>query len=216
MLKNLTNNTKYVYLQHKSNKMIKKSKSEQALLQTGRELFWKYGFRRVSVDELCSRAGVSKMTFYRYFADKADLARAVFKEEVVKAMDEFRALMTSDLSGAEKVKGMLQLKAKSARNISKEFLTDFYQHNDTGLREFIEKLSLESWNQTVELMLENQQKGVFRPDLNLHFFLILSQKFMDLAFDEQMIAAAGGPEQLILELSNLLAFGIAGNSSPEP
>lgn len=195
--------------------MNKKSKSEQALLRTGRDLFWKYGFRRVSIDELCSKAGVSKMTFYRYFNDKADLAKAVFAEEVDKAMYEFRTLMTSDLSGADKVKGMLQLKAKSAKNISKEFLTDFYQHNDTGLREFIEKLSLESWNQTIELMLENQRKGVFRTDLNLHFFLILSQKFMDFAFDELLIAIAGGPEQLIVELSNLLAFGIAGNSSSE-
>lgn len=190
--------------------MTKKSKSEQSLLQAGRDLFWKYGFRRVSVEELCIRAGVSKMTFYRYFEDKADLAKAVFKEEVDKAMLEFRALMKSDLNGLEKVKGMLYLKAKSAKNISKEFLTDFYQHNDTGLREFIEKLSLESWNQTVELMLENQRIGVFRQDLNLHFFLILSQKFMDFAFDEQLITAAGGPEKLIVELSNLFAFGIAG------
>lgn len=195
--------------------MNKKSKSEQALLQAGRDLFWKYGFRRVSVDELCGKAGVSKMTFYRYFNDKADLAKAVFAEEVDKAMNEFRTLMNSDLNGAEKVIGMLQLKAKSAKNISKEFLTDFYQHNDTGLREFIEMLSLESWNQTVELMMENQRRGVFRQDLNLHFFLILSQKFMDFSFDEQLIAVAGGPEQLIVELSNLLAFGIAGNSSSE-
>lgn len=190
------------------------SKSEKRLLETGRELFWKFGFRRVSVDELCSSAGVSRMTFYRYFQDKTDLAKAVFLQEVETAMNDFRVLMRSDKSGVEKVRLMLQLKAHSAKNISREFLQDFYQHNDTGLREFVEKLSSDVWNDTLSLLTENQQKGVFRKDLNLQFFLSVSQKFMDLAYDEQLISIAGGPEQLLLELTNLLAYGLAG-SLPE-
>ncbi len=194
--------------------MKKISKSEKRLLETGRELFWKFGFRRVSVDELCSSAGVSRMTFYRYFQDKTDLAKAVFLQEAETAMNDFRILMRSDKSGVEKVRLMLQLKAHSAKNISREFLQDFYQHNDTGLREFVEKLSSDVWNDTLGLLIENQQKGVFRKDLNLQFFLSLSQKFMDLAYDEQLISITGGPEQLILELTNLLAYGLAG-SLPE-
>lgn len=207
----LTKYIYYVYLQQKSNNLKIMSRSKKRILDAGRELFWKYGFRRVSVDELCSKANVSRMTFYRYFEDKADLAKAVFAQEVEKAMVDLRMLMQSDKSGLEKVKGMLQLKAESAKNISREFLLDFYQHNDTGLREYVEKLSAETWAETLKLLSDNQQKGVFRGDLNLHFFMVLSHKFMDLAFDEQLITAAGGAEKLILELSNLLAFGVAGN-----
>ncbi|MBK9290882.1 MAG: TetR/AcrR family transcriptional regulator [Bacteroidetes bacterium] len=190
--------------------MKKMSKSERMLLEAGKDLFWKYGFRRVGVEEICAKAGLSRMTFYRYFKDKTELAKAVFSHEVEQAMADFRELMRSDLPGPEKVKRMLELKAASAKHISKDFLLDFYQHNDTGLREYVEKLSAETWRETLELFHHNQAQGVFRADLNLPFFLAFSQKMMDLAADEQFIAAAGGPEQMIMELSKLLAFGIAG------
>jgi AcrR family transcriptional regulator len=62
------------------------SKKEVAILKAGREFFWKYGFRKVTVDEICKAAGVSKMTFYRYFKDKATLAKTIFDNEVEKAI----------------------------------------------------------------------------------------------------------------------------------
>jgi AcrR family transcriptional regulator len=187
------------------------SKSKRLLLEAGRELFWRYGFRRVSVDEICRSAGVSKMTFYRYFPDKTTLAKTVFSLEVKSGMHDFRLLMKSDKTGAQKIAGMLHLKSKAAKNISRAFLLDFYQHNDTGLREFIEKLSAEAWQETLELMIENQQSGVFRADINLKFLLALSQKLMDMIHDEQLIAVAGGAENMVIELSKLLAFGVAGH-----
>ena len=46
------------------------------ILNTARQLFWKHGIRRVSVEEVCREAGVSKMTFYRSFPNKIELAKA--------------------------------------------------------------------------------------------------------------------------------------------
>ena len=40
-----------------------KSKKQLELLKIARELFWKHGFKRVSIEEICQKASVSKMTF---------------------------------------------------------------------------------------------------------------------------------------------------------
>jgi len=45
----------------------------QKILHTGKELFWKFGFKRVTIEELCKEAGISKMTYYKYFTNKMDL-----------------------------------------------------------------------------------------------------------------------------------------------
>ena len=55
------------------------TKREQ-LIRTGKELFWKFGFRRVTVEEICSEAGISKMTFYKYFSNKLDLVKRIMDE----------------------------------------------------------------------------------------------------------------------------------------
>jgi AcrR family transcriptional regulator len=54
------------------------SKKYESILITGHDLFWKFGFKRVTIDEICKKAEVSKMTFYKYFTDKIDLAKKVF------------------------------------------------------------------------------------------------------------------------------------------
>ena len=40
------------------------------ILTKGKELFWKYGIKRVAIEEICKQAHVSKMTFYKYFKNK--------------------------------------------------------------------------------------------------------------------------------------------------
>jgi AcrR family transcriptional regulator len=43
------------------------------------ELFTTQGLRKTSVDEVANRAGVSRVTVYRYFADREELVRAAFQ-----------------------------------------------------------------------------------------------------------------------------------------
>ena len=58
------------------------------ILSTGKELFWKFGFKRVTIEEISKEAGVSKMTFYKYFPNKIELAKNIlddiFDDSLVK------------------------------------------------------------------------------------------------------------------------------------
>ncbi len=54
-----------------------KKNTETKLTEAGRSLFWKFGFTKVTVEEICQSAGVSKMTFYRYFENKTELAKRI-------------------------------------------------------------------------------------------------------------------------------------------
>ena len=43
------------------------------LMEKSKELFWKYGYNGVSVDQIAKEAGISKMTIYKHFSSKEDL-----------------------------------------------------------------------------------------------------------------------------------------------
>jgi AcrR family transcriptional regulator len=45
------------------------------ILIAAKELFWKHGFKRVSIEEVCREANVSKMTFYKHFKNKIELIK---------------------------------------------------------------------------------------------------------------------------------------------
>ena len=42
------------------------------ILEAAKELFFKHGFKRISIEDICNKADVSRRTFYVYYENKAD------------------------------------------------------------------------------------------------------------------------------------------------
>ena len=118
-----------------------KSRKYNALLDTSRMLFWKYGFRRVTIDEICREAKTSKMTFYRFFPNKLEIARTVLDHVFDKSLKDFRIIMREDISVSEKMNKILLMKLDGTNDISNEFLQDFYNNPELGLTHYIEERS---------------------------------------------------------------------------
>ncbi len=66
-----------------------KLSSRDRLLSAAAAAFCANGYFAVSVEDIASKAGVSRMTFYRHFAGKAALAIALFDQNVSRAMPRF-------------------------------------------------------------------------------------------------------------------------------
>lgn len=56
---------------------------EEQIINAARELFKNYGFKKVSMDEIARKAGVTKKTVYKYFASKQDLLKFFINEELI-------------------------------------------------------------------------------------------------------------------------------------
>ena len=55
---------------------------EEQIIEVARELFHKFGFKKVSMDEIAREAGVTKKTIYRYFDSKEALLEYFIQEEL--------------------------------------------------------------------------------------------------------------------------------------
>ncbi|MDD4755837.1 MAG: TetR/AcrR family transcriptional regulator [Prolixibacteraceae bacterium] len=183
-----------------------------SIWETARELFWRHGFRRVTIKEICEKAGVSKMTFYKYFPDKIELAKTVFINIVNEGIDKFSILMKEDIPASEKIKKIVLLKAESTNNISKEFMEDFYLGSEPELQTFVEEKTTEVWGSLLEDWKKAQAAGVFRKDLKPELLLHISLKLVDLLKDEKLNKLYDTPQEFIVEFAKLVAYGI---SEPE-
>ena len=76
-------------------RMTGKERREQ-LLDVGRSLFAQRGFDGTSVEEVASRAGVSKPVVYEHFGGKEGLYAVVVDREVQRLLDTFTAALTGD------------------------------------------------------------------------------------------------------------------------
>lgn len=59
--------------------MKQESETKKKLLETALELIWQSSYGSVSVDDICTKAGVNKGSFYYAFKSKSDLAVAAYE-----------------------------------------------------------------------------------------------------------------------------------------
>lgn len=189
--------------------MVKKNKKYNVLVGTARELFWKHGFRRVSIEEICKKASVSKMTFYKYFPNKLELAKTVFDMVTGEGMQKWDVLIQAPMDGAEKIKKLVMMKSEGTHDISREFMEDFYTNAEPELNAFVERKTREMWGNILNDFKKAQQDGIFRSDLKPEFLLFVSFKMVESLKDEQLAGLYGSPQELILEFANFVAYGIS-------
>lgn len=186
-----------------------KSIKYSAIINAAKVLFWKYGFRRVTIDEICKEAKTSKMTFYKYFPNKLEVARAVFDKVADEGLVRFREIFTRNSTPSVKMKNILQLKLEGTDNISSEFLNDFYNNPELGLTQHIEAKTNILWKETLELFKAGQKEGWIRADMNVEFMFRFMQNSTPLLTDNEVLKLFNSPQELIMELANMFVYGIS-------
>ena len=119
-------------IQTEENSKIKKILQ---ILSTAEDLFQRFGFKRITIEEICAKANVSKMTFYKYFPNKNELIKHLMNswlKQIEKTINEFEGM---DIPFTEKIKTLLRLKQESSDKLSKEFLAE-YMNPDPDMQNF--------------------------------------------------------------------------------
>ena len=82
------------------------------IIKTAGDMFFRLGIRSVSIDDICHELGMSKKTFYVYFASKDELV-----EQLLQANSDY---MASKMEGLLKTGDFKQLVAKFIKHQEEE------------------------------------------------------------------------------------------------
>ena len=180
----------------------------QDIFKTGKELFWKYGIKRVSIEEICREAKVSKMTFYKFFPNKIELAKTILKKVIGDSVKKFEQLVHSELSFPDKIKEIFIMKLEGTKDISVEFIKDIYGSREPELRQFAEKQQQISLAVFVDFLKDAQKKGLIRKEIKIDFILYYIKQMSQMMEDEHLISKYDHPQDLIMESMNFLFYGL--------
>ena len=187
----------------KSGNSVKQDK----LIQTAKSLFFKYGIKRVSVAEICQEARVSKMTFYKYYANKEDLAKAFLLEANAKGMREYETLMAKEIPFSEKIKQLIENKLRDTEGVSQEFIKDIL--NEKGE---LYRLMMEKREESLAVLLNDfkkaEERGEIRKGIKPEFISYFLEKTMSMVSDEKLLPFYKNEQELIMEVTNFFFYGL--------
>ncbi len=188
----------------------RESKSVETFLTKGKELFWKFGIKKVSVDEICSEAGMSKMTFYRNFENKYHLAHVILKDFAETSHNTFTKLFSQSIPFPEIIVEFMQVKKEQARNTSMEFIKDIYAKNEftDHLLEVLQEGQENIMKVVFERFEKAKKEGWIRPEFDVAVILYLFEKVGRIAEDDHFTSMFSSSEQMVDVLNSFLFNGI--------
>ena len=185
----------------------KGSKQEQ-LIQAARSLFFKYGFKRVTIEEICRTAEVSKVTFYRNFRDKTELLKAVISRIADDRLAGFTAVMKQGLPFPERMRRLVELRLAQAGEVNRDFLHELYVSAPPEVHEFLHEKTRDMLATAMDDYIQAQQDGAIRSDIKPEFISWFLNHLVDMMGDERLVALYDSSRGLTSEIINLFLYGI--------
>jgi len=177
------------------------------ILSTSEDLFQRFGFKRITIEEICAKANVSKMTFYKYFPNKNELIKKILNSWLKQVEQKINEIDGMDIPFTEKIRKLLSLKEESIGKISKEFMAE-YMNPVPDLQKFIKDFYGRATVFFIDFIKKEQAKGEVRNDIKPEFLIAVFNKMLELAKDETLINLYPRITDFSLEINNFIYCGI--------
>ena len=137
------------------------------ILKTAGELFFKFGIRSVSIDDICNDLHISKKTFYTVFKQKDELVVELLDAILQKKEKDYRAVVDQECN----VLDMLVQNFKKLRGRSMEkhlaFGYDLEKFYPELWHAHLAKMKEVDQTYTAQMLQKGVGQGMYRKDLNI-------------------------------------------------
>lgn len=192
-----------------------KNKKYQSIISTSTELFFKYGIKKVSIEEICSKSNVSKMTFYKFFENKSDLVKKLLQNMLSEGMIQYQNLIEKEIPFIEKVKELIHLKIRKLNDFSNEFIKEILEVDGEAFN-YIKESKAKSYQLSKEFLELGQKEGVFRKELTPELMAYLQDKTIEMFNDKNLEKIKPDAHERMEFLTNIIFYGMFENKDTEP
>lgn len=137
------------------------------ILSAALKVFAKKGFYNTRISEIAAEAEVADGTIYLYFKNKHDILISLFEIEIGKVCETIREELRKTDDPVEKLRvfasAHLSLILKN-RDLAEVIQVELRQ-SPKFMREYVNNISMEYLNFVRAIVVEGQERGIFRTDI---------------------------------------------------
>ncbi len=161
------------------------STTREAIIKAAIELFSKQSYSKASIEEIASRAGVSKGAIFHYFNSKIDLAEAVMRNILSTIEQKVDEIMLSSSDDREKIRKLVDLTIEYAQmNKDKLSSLEFISEICKELSKNNKYGFIEEFYKKIRTKISNilKKAGVLRDELRATLFMITLNGLINYTF----------------------------------
>jgi AcrR family transcriptional regulator len=139
------------------------------ILDTSLNLFFKYGIKAITMDDIAKEMGISKKTIYRFFKEKDDIVNQLSEAELKKNQLMMETLRKQAKDPIHEVILISQYLQKMFAEINPVFFHDLHKQFSKALGDFNKFKRECMFNNLKRNITDGVQLGLYRGDLDIDF-----------------------------------------------
>ncbi len=157
--------------------------------EKARELFMRYGFKAITMDEIASHLGTSKKTIYQYFADKKELVNVIIENQLKILQGDIEVLRNT-YDPISEVLLNLESSESLLNTMTPHFLFEMEKYYPGAYEKFLNyknQFFLKAIKENLERGIE---EGVYREQINIDILSHYRLESIFMAFEQNIFPAA--------------------------
>jgi len=155
------------------------------ILEKGAELFFRYGVKTVTMDDIAAELGISKKTIYQHFPDKDSLVFEVVKTFIDQDHAKWNELDRLYSNVIEKMFKSFEMTKDLITKMNPRLLFEIQKYHTKAYQLFLEHGEKSINQYLIADFKKGAQFGYFRSDIDFEFLARLRMAEVNLAFNPE-------------------------------
>ena len=163
---------------------------KERISQKANDLFRRYGFKSITMDEIATQLGASKKTIYQYFSDKDELVQAVVKQTIDYAQQTCDNNRLNSKDAVHELFQAMDFVQQIFSGMNPAMMYDLEKFHPLSYRIFLDHKN----KYLYEMIRANLKRGIaeelYRPEINIDIIARFRLEAMMIAFNQDVYPAS--------------------------
>ena len=163
---------------------------KERILSGSQELFFKYGIKGITMDDIAHHLSISKKTLYRFFGDKDRILNQLTKVYLKKKTCSFEDIVSTSKDSVHEMMQLMGHSSEMFRMINPKLFYDLQKYYPAAwlqFREFKQNCILAVVEKNIR---QGMKEGLYREDLNASILARLRVEEVEMAMNPDIFAPA--------------------------
>ncbi|MES2567499.1 MAG: TetR/AcrR family transcriptional regulator [Bacteroidota bacterium] len=142
---------------------------QEKILKIALELFFKYGIKRVTMDDIAKELGMSKKTIYQYFKEKDDIVNKLCEIEMSKHQKKFEDVYLLSKDPIHEIMLISENMKEMMQHINPMFFLDLQKFHPNAFLQFQTFKEDCAFNDILRNIKKGKEEGYYKSDIDDEF-----------------------------------------------
>ncbi len=160
--------------------------TEEQILKGANELFFRYGIKGITMDDVAKHLSVSKRTIYEKFPNKDAIIEILLRQHLDKHLEDFKKFREVAANAIEEILMMLQPLKEVFESINPRLLLELKKFHPELWEEFQKFKKTALMETLISNMKRGMKEGLYREDIDVNVLAVLRIEEVELAWNAEI------------------------------